>query len=230
MNTLKTLVKEFGFGGDVEYVFKEGRPVNVLLEICNKKEIELLILGAVKREKFLKHYLGSIARKLTKKVNCSVLLLMNQSQKEISKKHIVVNGLETERAEDTIGTAFYVAKSLLSKKMTIVEEIKNEGLKVDDDRSLRRAAINHERKAHQEDLRVKKILETIPQEFKTDLEIKLQGVFGKSGYSIGHYARVVRSDLFIMDVPKKLSLLKRIVANDLSFILSELPTDVLIIK
>lgn len=189
-----------------------------------------MILGAVKRENLLKHYLGSVARKLANKVSCSVLLLINQSQKEISKKHIVVNGLETEKSQSTISTAFYVAKSLSSKKITIVEEIKDSGLKVDDDKSLRRATINHERKVHQEDLRVKKILETVPEDYKQNIEIKLQGIFGKSAYSIGHYARVVRSDLFIMDVSEKVSFINKIIANDLSFILSELPTDVLIIK
>ncbi|NIJ46515.1 hypothetical protein FHR24_003003 [Wenyingzhuangia heitensis] len=199
-------------------------------KICEENKIDLLILGAVKREKLMKHYLGSVARKLTKKVKCSVLLIMNQSQKEIYKKHIVVNGLESEKSHETISTAFYVANSLSSKKITIVEEINNTEVKVDDDRSLRRAAINHERKTHQENLRVKKILKVIPKEFKEPIDIKLQGIFGKSGYSIGHYARVVRSELLIMHTPTHLNFVKKIVANDLSFILSELPTDVLIIK
>lgn len=229
-NKFKAIVHEFGFSGEVVYLFKEGNPIKVLSSICDENQIDLLILGAVKRENLMKHYLGSVARKLTKKVNCSVLLLINQSQKEIFKKHIVVNGLESDRSHNTISTAFYVAQSLSSKKITIVEEIKNNEVKIDDDRSLRRAAINHERKTHQENLRVKKILNVLPVEFKNNIEIKLQGIFGKSSYSIGHYARVVRSDLLIMDTPKHQSFIKKIVANDLSFILSELPTDVLIIK
>jgi len=227
---LKAIIQELGFTGDVIYLFKEGEPVKVLSSICDENQIELLILGAAKRERLLKHYLGSVARKLTKKVKCSVFLLMNQSQKEIHRKHIVVNGLKSQDSHRTISTAFYVAHSLDSKKLTIVEEIDNNHIKVDDDRSLRRAAINHQRKNIQEDLRIKKIITTIPLDFKKNVEVKLQGIFGKSSYSIGHYARVVRADLLIMHKPKNLRFVKRILADDISFILSELPTDVLIIK
>jgi len=229
-DSLLQILDEFGFLGAIEFIFEEGDPVQVLSDICDKNKIDLLILGAVKREKLLKHYLGSVARKLTQKVSCSVLLVIRQSEEEISKQHIVVNGFETLQSQSTISTAFYVAKTLSSKKVTIVEEIKNNGVRVDDDRSLRRATITHERKVHQENLRIKKIIETVEQEYKNNIEIKLQGIFGKSGYSIGHYARVVRADLLIMDTARKQSFLKKMIANDLSFLLSELPTDVLILK
>ncbi|MDO6739055.1 universal stress protein [Wenyingzhuangia sp. 2_MG-2023] len=224
------VIEEFGFDGDVEFVFKQGNPVKTLSRFCDENKIDLLILGAVKREKLLKHYLGSVARKLTQQVKCSVFLVIRHSEEEISKKHIVVNGFETEQSQSTISTAFYVAKTLSSKKITIVEEIKNNKVKVDDDRSLRRATITHERKVHQENLRIKKIIDTVEHDYKNNIEVKLQGIFGKSGYSIGHYARVVRADLLIMDTARKQNVLKKMVANDLRFLLSELPTDVLILK
>lgn len=227
---LEKIIKELAYNKEIEIIFREGKPVPTLSKICDENQIDLLMLGALQRENLFKHYVGSVARKLTKKVKCSVLLLINKSDENFIRKHIVVNGLETSQSENTINRAFYVAQRLSSKKITIVEEIKDKEVKVDDDRSLRKATITHERRVHQENLRIKKIIETIPEAYKNSLEIKLQGIFGKSGYSIGHYARVVRSDLLITDNANRQSLLKKILANELDFLLSELPTNVLILK
>ncbi|MGB0892090.1 MAG: universal stress protein, partial [Flavobacteriaceae bacterium] len=74
---------------------------------------------------------------------------------------------------------------------------------------------------------VKNILEEI--DF-SDIKVKTQSIFGRRGYSIGHYAKVKRADLLIMNAPTKTSVLDRIFPHDLEYILSELPTDVLIVK
>lgn len=230
LKQIEDIIKDAEYIGEIELIFQEGKPIEVLSHICEKHQIKLLILGAQQRENIFKYYVGTVAKKLTRKVNCTVLLLRNQSKVAFTKSHVVINGLESNSSEETISTAFYAAKGLSSKKITIVEEIANQGLKVDDDRSLRKATIHHARKTHQEDLRIKKILAKIPEDYQKSLEIKLQSIFGRSGYSIGHYARVVRADLLVMDIPVKKGILKRIMMDDLDFILSELPTDVLIIK
>lgn len=46
-----------------EVVFKTGDPVEVILSTSEEKNIDLLILGAVQRERLVKYYVGSIARK-----------------------------------------------------------------------------------------------------------------------------------------------------------------------
>ena len=75
-------------------MFKAGDPVDVILSVSEEKKIDLLILGALKRENFLKYYVGSIARKITRQANCSVLLLINPSVDRLPCRHVVVNGLK----------------------------------------------------------------------------------------------------------------------------------------
>ena len=57
-----------------------------------------------------------------------------------------------------------------------------------------------------------------------------QSIFGKRGYSIGHYAKVVRADLLVMNAEKNLGFFDRLFTHDIEHILAELPTDVLIIN
>ena len=51
----------------------------MILSASEEKKIDLLILGAVQRERFVKYYVGSIARKITRQANCSILLLIKPS-------------------------------------------------------------------------------------------------------------------------------------------------------
>lgn len=210
-------------------IWQQGKPVAVILKTVAVENVDLLILGALQKENLLKYYVGSIARKITRKVGCSILLLIKPSIERQACKHIVVNGLKDKNTAETIRTSVLFCRHLLCKKMTIVEEISQSELQVqvDDDKSLRRATIAKERLKNREDQRINTILKGIPCDHIT---IKTQSIFGRRGYSIGHYAKVKRADLLIMNAPRKLGLLDRIFPHDIEYILSELPTDVLIVK
>jgi nucleotide-binding universal stress UspA family protein len=213
-------------------LFQEGNPVKVILETCETQKIDLLILGALQKENIFTYYVGSIARILTRKAPCSVLLLIKHSIERSPCKHIVVNGLKDPKTEETIQTSFYVAQSLDCQKITIVEEVTQQEIhaKASDDISLRKMKIEKERIANREEIRVKDILTHISKKNKENIAIKTQSIFGTRGYSIGHYARVVRADLLIMNAPNKATIWDRLFPHDMEYILSELPTDVLIVK
>lgn len=215
-----------------EVVFKPGNPVDVILSTADSKKIDLLILGAVQREGFFKYYIGSIARKITRKAKCSILLLIKPSVQRVPSEHIVVNGLKDPKTEQTITAAFYVAKKLQASKITIVEEINKEqvGVSIQDDKSLRRSRIMKERVRLREDSRIKEIISHIPEEYIENISVKLQPIFGKRGYSIGHYAQVSRADLLVMNAPSKMTFWDRLFPHDIEHILTELPTDVLILQ
>ncbi|OEK09702.1 universal stress protein UspA [Flavivirga aquatica] len=232
-NMLSIILKSFKKDDlDYEVVFKTGDPVDVILSTSAEKKIDLLILGAVQREQFVKYYVGSIARKITRRAKCSVLLLIKPSVERIPCKHIVVNGLKDPKTKQTITSAFYVANKLESKKITIVEEINQDlvPIKVDDDKSLRRATIIKERIKLRENSRIKEIIEHIPETHTESIIIKSQPIFGKKGYSIGHYAQISRADLLVMNAPSKMTFWDRLFPHDIEHILTELPTDVLILQ
>ena len=66
--------------------------------------------------------------------------------------------------------------------------------------------------------------------YTKDMTIKSQPIFGKRGYSIGHYAQVARADLLVMNAPSKMTFWDRLFPHDIEHILTELPTDVLIVQ
>ena len=217
---------------NVELFWREGRPVNSLIDICKELDVDLLLLGALKREKMVKFYLGSIARELTRKAPCSVLLMLNPSVERHPCKHIVVNGFDSPQTKETIEAAFEVGQALKSEKITLVEEVSESrvAVAVSDDRSLRKATLRKEKINREEKLRVVDIVKKIPDQKVQGLNWTTQSIFGRRGYSIGHYARVVRADLLVMNAQEESSFLQRFFPKDLEHILAELPTDVLIVQ
>ena len=213
-------------------VWKEGNPETIITKACVDLQIDLLILGALQHENKFQFYVGSIARKLTRKVHCSVLLLIKPTEKRVPCKHIVVNGLNAPETPMAIEHAFYVSNLLGAQQITIVEEILPKEIQVDveDDRSLKKANIIKQRIRHREDSRVNTIVRSLPENITKGIKVKTQSIFGKRGYSIGHYAEVVRADLLVMNAPIKTSIWDRIFPHDIEYILSDLPTDLLIVR
>lgn len=230
LDTIVAPFKEQGLSYSI--VFQPGEPVKSIIDATEKYNIDLLILGALQRENIYKYYVGSIARKITRKAKCSILLLINPSVERVVCGHVVVNGIKDARTLQTIDAAFYVSKKLNASRITIVEEIKQQevAVKVDDDKSLREATIKKEKLSRREDYRVQQIISEVPEEYKKEITIKTQAIFGKQGYSIGHYAEVVRADLLVMNAPSKVGFWDRLFPHDIEHILTELPTDVLIIQ
>ena len=219
-------------GLSFEIVFKVGDPVDVILSITKELKVDLLILGALQRENFLRYYVGSIARKITRQAKCCLLLLIKPSVERVPCEHVVVNGLKDPKTKEAINYAFYVSQKLGANKITIVEEISQHevAVNVEDDKSLRRSTIIKERIRLREDTRVKQLIKNVPDVYKQGINIKTQPIFGKRGYSIGHYAQIVRADLLVMNAPGKMKFWDRLFPHDIEHILTELPTDVLIVQ
>lgn len=218
---------------NINVLWKEGDAVKTIITQCKKNNIDLLLLGALQRENVLKFYLGSIARKITRKSPCSVLLLIKPSVEMVNKKHIVVNAFKSSQTIDTISAAFEYADKLKIPKITLVDEINQSeiNVNVDDDISLKKATKKREEVTKKEELRITEVMKSIPSLLLKNKQVNFQGIFGTRGYSIGHYARVARADLLVINSEeKRMSFWSKLFPKDLEHILSEIPTDVLIVK
>ena len=228
---IMSLVDKVGFDKQkIEISWQVGKPVDAILEACKQFDVDLLIAGANQSENLIQYYKGSIARKLCRKAQCSLLLLTNpQVNSKICEK-IVVNGLNHPKTKDTIKTAFYFANALGSKQLFVLEEMNSKLVKSkdQDDLSLAKAQRNRQNIKRQEHLRLESILSEIPE--NQEIEVFEKCVFGKKGYSIGHFAQSKKMDLVVLNSPdSKLGFLDRIFTHDLEYVLSDMPSDILIV-
>jgi len=210
-------------------IWMEGEPVDTILRLCKLNIVDLLILGALEKENLLKFYIGSIARNISRKAKCSVLLLTNPSSEPQKFKKIIVNGVENPKTIHTINTALYLARHLKVKDVTIVNEVHMPGLAM---------AIADDSTAPE----AKEIKRNITEDFTEslhslidkcdagDIRITDKIVKGKPGYAISKYASDKKADLLVINSPDtNLNLFDRIFTHDIEFILADLPCNVLIV-
>jgi len=190
----------------------------------------LLIAGALQKENLVQYYKGSIARKLCRNANCSLLLLTHPEIESHHCNKIVVNGLDHPKTADTIRTSFYIANAFKSEQLTIVEEVNPSKIssRGDDDLSVVKASRERAHIARDEKNRLKEVINPLPKH--SNLKVKEACIFGKRGYTIGHYAEKNEVDLLVVNSPDtKLGIFDRVFTHDIEYILSDMPTNLLIV-
>ena len=210
-------------------IWMEGDPVDTILKLCKLNIVDLLILGALEKENLLKFYIGSIARNISRKAKCSVLLLTNPNITPQKLKRFVVNGVENPKTIHTINTSLYLAKSLKVKDVTIVNEVHVPGLAmaIADDSTAPEA--KEIKKLFTEEGE-ESLQQVVNQCDAGDVKVLNKIIKGKPGYAISKYARDKKADLLVINSPDtQLNLLDRIFAHDIEYILADLPCNVLIV-
>lgn len=211
-------------------VWSEGKPVDVILNACKEEHIDLLIAGALLKENLVRYFRGSIARKLSREAQCSILLITNPKKESEPCSRILVNGVSHPKTPDTVKTAVYFASKLHASELIIADEVPTAKIRVrvNDEKGLIHAERKRRALSREEHRRLSKALREI--ELPSGLEITKQVLYGKPGYSIGHFAHGTGVDLLVMNSPDtKLGLFDRLFTHDIEYVLSDLPCDLLLV-
>lgn len=215
----------------LKIVWEEGKPAKKILSVAKNENIDLLVAGALQKESVMKFYFGSIARKLIRKSDCSILMLINPSFPAKSFKRIVINGSEGLSNADTIRRGIALARLEKAKRVHIFKGIKLFGLSM--------ALAGEEETEHgQEETRrdivgqeieeINRILQGVDTK---GLPINIKVASGKAGFELRKFTKKVHADLLIVKSPThQLNFLDRIFPHYLEMIMEDLPSNLLIDK
>jgi nucleotide-binding universal stress UspA family protein len=213
----------------VQIIWETGKPSDRILATCNKHHVDLLIAGALKKEKLIKYYLGTVARKILRKANCSVLMLTNPKEAPGSFQHLVVNAEDGPYVEQALYAASYIGVKDHSKWLHVVRDIKMYGLTMSTSEQF--SETEYENLRHElvgdQIAQVEKIFEHIPHE---GLKLNIKLVAGKKGFELSQFAQRKQADLLIVGgPPRKFSLFDRVFPNDLEYLFADLPCNLLMV-
>src|SRR5258708_8265522 len=122
---LKYLLEKVGLSEkSVKVIWEEGDPADKILKICRKEEIDLLVAGALKRENLVQYYIGTIARKIMRKADCSLMMIVNPSVQPQPIRNVVVNAEDSPYVEEALSAACLLGKTGDHAWIHIVREIK----------------------------------------------------------------------------------------------------------
>jgi nucleotide-binding universal stress UspA family protein len=211
-------------------IWKAGNPAKEILNACREEKIDLLVAGALKKEKVLKRYIGSVARAIMRKADCSVYLVYNPSTDPKPIQQIVVNAEDSPHVENAIKAACYIAKLEGSSWVHIVRELKLLGLTLAASEQCTEQEYSESKQdmVREEIIAVERILNNIPHE-NTKINIKM--LSGKSGFELRKFVERKQAGLLIVGAPpQRLSLFDRIFPHDLEYVFADLPCNLLVVN
>jgi nucleotide-binding universal stress UspA family protein len=210
-------------------IWMEGEPVDTILKLSKLNVVDLLILGALEKENLYKYYVGSIARTISRRAKCSVLLLTNPSINPPKIKNVVVSGTDNPKTIHTIKTMAYWARHEKINSFAVVQEVNIPALTISVSDAGSEPEVNKIKREmfEEENQRLINLIKTVDN---TDVEIRLETVNGKPGFAISNYAKNKKADLLVFNSPDThLGLFDRIFTHDIEFVLADLPCNLLIV-
>ena len=227
---LDKLMNKIGFAKiKFRVIWMEGEPIDTILKLCKLNVVDLLVLGALEKENLYKYYVGSIARTISRRAKCSVLLLTNPSINPKKMRKIVVNGVDNPKTIHTLKATHYLAKNEKIADFTVVQEINTPLLSMTMAESGTEPEVSKIKKEMQEEdfSRLNTLINSID---KQGVNIELKTVKGKPGYAISNFARQNHYDLIVFNSPDThLGIFDRIFTHDIEYVLADMPCNLLIV-
>lgn len=211
------------------FFFENGDPAATILDFCKKQRVDLLVAGALKKENIFRTYLGSVGRRIIRAANCSILILIEPSEKPNPFLEIVVDGSEQPNTQKAIEIACRIGQKQRSTHVHILRDIKLYGLTMAmaAEDSENEYAEQRRRLVQEEIQHINRRLEKVDT---AGLNINVKVISGKTGYEISKFARRIQADLIVTPGPgKRLGILDRIMTHDLEYLLTDIPANMLIV-
>jgi nucleotide-binding universal stress UspA family protein len=227
---LEKLMDKIGFSKvKFRVIWMEGEPIDTILKLCKLNVVDLLLLGALEKENLYKYYVGSIARTISRRAKCSVLLLTNPSINPKKMRKIVVNGVDNPKTMHTLKATHYLAKHEKIAEFTVVQEVNTPMLSMTIAESGTEPEVSKIKKEMQEE-DFSKLNALINSIDKQGVNIDLKIVKGKPGYAISNFARQNHYDLIVFNSPDThLGIFDRIFTHDIEYVLADMPCNLLIV-
>ena len=216
--------------GRYEVIWAEGDPATAIIKSAKEANVDLLVAGALEKEKMLKFLFGSVARKIMREFPASSLILKSPSDDPVSFKKFFVSVDYSPRCEKTIRTAFQFALKENADEFTIVRDFYMPGLTaaIGEDKSLDEIKLLIDQLKEEEEEKMRLFVQELNLK---GLDIKIVCVYGKEGYEDSNYARNNEADIFAVTGPEhKMRFFDRFFQHDIEYSFEKLPSNLLIVR
>ncbi len=229
---LNNYLTQVGLAGlpDVQVFWEKGNTTERILARCRKEQVDLLIAGALKKEKLLKYYLGSIGREILRRADCSVLTLVSPSLNPVPFQNILVNAENSNYIREALETTVEISRSEKASWLHVVRAIKMYGLAMSAAAKATEEEYERFRQSlvQQEIESVEKLIGPMPEDGP---KINIKIVSGKSGFALSKLAAQKNIQLLVVGAPpRRFSILDRLFPHDVEYLLQDMPCNLLIIN
>ena len=183
----------------------------------------------IEKENLFRFYVGSVARTISRRAKCSVLLLTQPTNHPKRFKKIIVNGVDNPKTVHTVKTVLYISKHEKLSEFTIIQEddLPVLSMTIAESSTAPEATKIKKEMMQEENIKLQKIVDALDKE---NINVVVKTVHGKPGYAISQYAKQKDADLLVFNSPDThLGIFDRIFTHDIEYALANLPCNLLIV-
>ena len=228
---LNEIIKNAGINSEnVDVIWTEGDPANAILATSKKAGVDLLIAGALEKEKLIKYYIGSVARKIMREASSSSLILKNPTLNPEPFKKFYVSTDFSPESEKTVRLTYEFALLEKAEEFVVISDYNTPGLAstILDSASIDDLETTKKLWQAEEEEKLRLFLKELNLK---GMEIKMVSLYGKEGWEESNFARQNKADIFAVTAPqKRLKLIDRLFHHELEYSFENLPSNLLIIR
>lgn len=214
----------------VEFTWLNGDPVEAILHQTKNDDTDLIIAGALEKQSIVKYIFGGVARQLSRKTSCSMLVLCEPNVFGSSYNHIVCEASDHPKTLNSIKAATVFATAFKASQIDLIQEtnlskqvlIRSNELLPEEANAIKEEIESEE---------YKKIQDWLNKINCKHLKITTERIEGKPGFVITEFARNNRANLLVINGPDRpFNLLDRVFPHDIEFALADLPCNLLLVQ
>lgn len=228
---LSRVITEAGLSAtEVEVLWTKGEPGYAILNSAKSANVDLLIAGALEKENILKYYIGSVARRIMRDAESSVLILKSPSDNPKGFKKFYVSTDFSEESEYAIRKTFQFALLESAEEFVIVRDYRIPGLSSTLLDSGNSEELDNARNQWQleEEEKMRMFLRELNLK---GINVSSHCLYGREGWRAGNFARENKADVFAINVAaRKMKFIDRLFPHEAEYNFEQLPSNLLIIR
>lgn len=220
---LREALRAVGLPEDTVIHWASGAPAEAIQRVVEQQQIDLLMAGALERERPMRYYLGSVAHNLVREAPCSLLLLTEPSRTPAPFRRLVVVTDYSESALVAFVKALRFAAQEEAEAVHVVRVLSEYGeamLLAEGVRRERARAYQARTEAEEEAL----LADFVAAAGRYDVPVEASVIEGRTGFVLTQFVRDVGADLLVMPSARRQShFFERLFPSDMEGVLREIP-------
>lgn len=228
---LRDAMVAVGLAPETDIFWMEGNsPDQAILRAVQENEVDLLLAGALEKERPLRYYLGSVAHNLVREAPCSLLLLTEPSEQPVPTRRVVVVTDFSEHALIAVTKTIRWAEQAGVERVYIVRVISQFGAALVMSEGVRRdraVAYENATRAQEESL----LQDLVDAAGATTVPLETKVIEGHTGYAAAQFVRSQEADLLVMpSATYPGHFFERLFPSDMEWVLREIPCNLWVIR
>ncbi len=227
---LREAAENAGLPAETEVFWSQGAPDDAILRVVESEGVDLLVAGALEKERPMRYYLGSVAHNLVREAPCSLMLFTEPSPEPEPMRRLL---LVTDYSENSLIALARTVRFAEHEQAEVIHVVRvvsqyGEAMALADGMKRERAKAYQTASLAEEQTLLRDFVDAAG---KSKVPIEARVVEGHGGVVVARLARELEAELLVMpSANQSQHFFTRLFPSDMEWVLREIPCNLWVIR